>query len=141
MYLLKSLCFCPSGLRSGLLVYYTSFIILPNRCRPLRGWKTRPEKERQGRPTRHHSIPAPRERGLIQQIFGLLVHHTTDNKTANLSCYRHFCCQFIVQQTDSLLIHYTTLRNTFNLSYNRHSDCQFIIQHTERLSIYHTTYI
>ena len=33
---------------------------------PLRGWKTRPEKERRGRPNRHHSIPAPRERGLIQ---------------------------------------------------------------------------
>ena len=41
-------------------------LILPNRCRPLRGWKTRPEKERRGRPNRHHSIPAPRERGLIQ---------------------------------------------------------------------------
>ena len=43
--------------------------ILPNRCRPLRGWKTRPEKERRGRPNRHHSIPAPRERGLIQPFF------------------------------------------------------------------------
>ena len=42
---------------------------LPNRCRPLRGWKTRPEKERRGRPNRHHSIPAPRERGLIQPFF------------------------------------------------------------------------
>ena len=41
----------------------------PNRCRPLRGWKTRPEKERRGRPNRHHSIPAPRERGLIQPFF------------------------------------------------------------------------
>ena len=44
-------------------------ICLPNRCRPLRGWKTRPEKERRGRPNRHHSIPAPRERGLIQPFF------------------------------------------------------------------------
>ena len=44
-------------------------VYLPNRCRPLRGWKTRPEKERQGRPNRHHSIPAPRERGLIQPFF------------------------------------------------------------------------
>ena len=42
---------------------------LPNRCRPLRGWKTRPEKERRGRPNRHHSMPAPRERGLIQPFF------------------------------------------------------------------------
>ena len=42
---------------------------LPNRCRPLRGWKTRPEIERRGRPNRHHSIPAPRERGLIQPFF------------------------------------------------------------------------
>ena len=42
---------------------------LPNWCRPLRGWKTRPEKERRGRPNRHHSIPAPRERGLIQPFF------------------------------------------------------------------------
>ena len=41
----------------------------PNRCRPLRGWNTRPEKERRGRPNRHHSIPAPRERGLIQPFF------------------------------------------------------------------------
>ena len=44
---------------------------LPNRCRPLRGWKTRPEKERRGRPNRHHSIPAPRERGLIQPFFSV----------------------------------------------------------------------
>ena len=42
---------------------------LPNRCRPLRGWKTRPKKERIGRPNRHQSIPAPRERGLIQPFF------------------------------------------------------------------------
>ena len=42
---------------------------LPNRCRPLRGWKTHPEKERRGRPNRHHSIPAPREGGLIQPFF------------------------------------------------------------------------
>ena len=41
--------------------------VIPNWCRPLRGWKTRPEKERRGRPNRHHSIPAPRERGLIQK--------------------------------------------------------------------------
>ena len=27
------------------------------------------EKERRGRPNRHHSIPAPRERGLIQPFF------------------------------------------------------------------------
>ena len=42
---------------------------LPNRCRPLRGWKTRPKKERRGRPNRHQSTPAPRERGLIQPFF------------------------------------------------------------------------
>ena len=47
----------------------TKSLKLPNRCRPLRGWKTRPEKERRGRPNRHHSIPAPRERGLIQPFF------------------------------------------------------------------------
>ena len=47
---------------------------LPNRCRPLRGWKTRPEKERRGWPNRHHSIPAPRERGLIQPFFGEPAH-------------------------------------------------------------------
>ena len=49
--------------------WYPMLAVLPNRCRPLRGWKTRPEKERQGRPNRHHSIPAPRERGLIQPFF------------------------------------------------------------------------
>ena len=47
---------------------------LPNRCRPLRGWKTRPEKERRGRPNRHQSIPAPRERGLIHRFFGEPAH-------------------------------------------------------------------
>ena len=44
---------------------------LPNWCRPLRGWKTCPEKEWRGRPNRHHSIPAPRERGLIQPFFSV----------------------------------------------------------------------
>ena len=48
--------------------------VLPNRCRPLRGWKTRPKKERRGRPNRHQSIPAPRERGLIQPFFGKPAH-------------------------------------------------------------------
>ena len=52
------------------LVMYVIYVsVLPNRCRPLRGWKTRPEKERRGRPNRHHTIPAPRERGLIQPFF------------------------------------------------------------------------
>ena len=53
-----------SGVKSVVIV-----LLNPNRCRPLRGWKTRPEKERRGRPNRHHSIPAPRERGLIQPFF------------------------------------------------------------------------
>ena len=49
--------------------HFHSVFSFQNRCRPLRGWKTRPEKERRGRPNRHHSIPAPRERGLIQPFF------------------------------------------------------------------------
>ena len=52
----------------GLRIVGSRVLSSPNRCRPLRGWKTRPEKERRGRPNRHHSIPAPRERGLIQQL-------------------------------------------------------------------------
>ena len=63
-----------NGTSEGPAAFQFSFnartiLLLPNRCRPLRGWKTRPEKERRGRPNRHHSIPAPRERGLIQPFF------------------------------------------------------------------------
>ena len=58
--------FCRSCELWSLRCFSIGRILLPNRCQPLRGWKTRPEKERRGRPNRHHSIPAPRERGLIQ---------------------------------------------------------------------------
>ena len=47
------------GLFNSLLMGLLLGGLLPNRCRPLRGWKTRPEKERRGRSNRHHSIPAP----------------------------------------------------------------------------------
>ena len=69
------------AVEAGLSVYVVGgqgvrlFVVLPNRCQPLRGWKTRPEKERRGRPNRHHSIPAPRERGLIQPKKACLYCH------------------------------------------------------------------
>ena len=39
-----------------------------NRCRPLRGWKTRPKKERRGRPNRHQSS-LPLVRGALFNRF------------------------------------------------------------------------
>ena len=60
---------CTGGRKISLLKDEKIRKRLPNWCRPLRSWKTRPEKERRGRPNRHHSIPAPRERGLIQPFF------------------------------------------------------------------------
>ena len=58
-----------------ILIIFLTFgetdVHLPNRCRPLRGWKTRPEKERRGRPNRHHSKPCPSREGPYSTVFSV----------------------------------------------------------------------